>query len=350
MSFTASTDLNPCTDPPCTNSESIATKHENLCLGSGECSNGANLEGGFTEMEEILAGRKIAKERQKIIAFYDNVLRHIVDELDGKETIKIETIENFLNQLINDLKKSGKYDQYESLDTDEIRNELLLILFDKVNLRRDEVNKYKKKSSPNERPISPNEDKYLLPAAISKRNMDKLLNSYPLVLVKKFLEYLTDFKETTATQMHLRHENILTQMREEAGRIRRMSDEAKHAYNNAKTVLRAVRMQYKQKIDAEEEIKATKHMGIPGHSMIHQKINKAMHDTRKQIEDEALKAKILMEQIETITDQTELFLSINDEIVDKTEEQNMKTLKSIRKLKAVIKQYECFMPDIDVNK
>lgn len=51
-------------------------------------------------------------------------------------------------------------------------------------------------------------------------------------------------------------------------------------------------------------------------------------------------------QINSVNEQTELFVNITDDIVRKTEEQNMRTLRSVKKLTMAIKQYEGIIQDI----
>lgn len=352
------------------------TDKEPMWIGAGESSFDQQLKGKYGEMmppeyemEKILARRKDPKEREKVLTFYDVLLRCIADELDGKQTEVNETVEGLLIQLIHDLCNKQLYDPYEAMDEADRRIELLLLLFQRVKLRRDRVAKREEILDQLEQRVMPQsffdvtellpEDKYKFPAAMweqaidkipTRDQMDRLMHAYPLSLIKKFLECLSAYKENIAVRMQRRHETIVSQMkkemRKEGEKRRRLAEESESACGTALLVLEAVRAQYKKKMDLERKNKEKTDVELSDHSKIYESMKAAVFDTQKLVEDEALRGKFLASQINAVSEQTEQFNQVNDDIIRKTEEANMKILKNIRNLTTAVKRYETMIADM----
>lgn len=352
------------------------TDKEPMWIGAGESSFDQGLRAKYHElippqyeMEKILARRKDPKEREKVLNFYDVLLRCIADELDGKQTDENETIEGLLIQLIHDLCNKGAYEPYEALGEAERRIELLLVLFERVKVRRDRVATREEVLDDLEEKIMPQsffgtsdllpEDKYKFPAVMweqainkipTKDQMERLQKAYPLSLVKKFLECLSDFKETIAVRMQRRHENIVSQMkremRKESEKKKKIAEEAETSCGNAMEVLNAVRAHYKKKMDAERRNREQTEVELSEHSKIYENMKAAVFDTQKLVEEEALRGKFLASQINAVSEQTEQFNLVNDDIIKKTEEANMKILRNIKNLGVAIKRYENMITDM----
>ncbi|CAH1169550.1 unnamed protein product [Phaedon cochleariae] len=352
------------------------TDQEPMWLGAGESSFDERLGEKFaemvppqTEMEKILARRRDPRERERVLTFYDVLMQNIADELDGKETSQNETVEGLLTQLVHDLMEKGRYAEYEAMEENDRRLELLLVLFDRVKARRDKVakreevldqieDKMMRKSFFDVSEPQP-EDRYKLPAAMwqqaidrapAKGHMDRLLKMYPMYLVKKFLEYLSDHKEVIAIRMQRRHENIATQMkkalRKEGERKKKKAEEAEQACEKAMIVLKEVREQYNKKMEAERKNKQQDEVELSEHSKMYEKMKSTVLDTQKMVEEEALRGKFLAGQINAVSEQTEQFLTVNDDIVRKTEEANLKTIKNIKRLTTAVKQYEAMVSEL----
>lgn len=321
------------------------------------------------EMEKILARRKDPKEREKVLSFYDVLLRCIADELDAKQTAENETIEGLLIQLINDLNNKGAYEPYEAMEEGDRRNDLLLLLFQRVKARRDKVAQREELLDDIEQRLLPQsmfdtsdilpEDKYKFPAAMweqaidkipTKEQMERLQKAYPLGLVRKFLESLSAYKEVIAVRMQRRHENIVSQMkkemRKESEKKKRMAEESETACETAMEVLNAVRAHYKKKIDAERRNKEQNEVELSEHSKLYENMKAAVYDTQKMVEEEALRGKFLASQINAVSEQTEQFNMVNDDIMKRTEEANMKILRNIKNLGVAIKRYENMIADM----
>ncbi|XP_056636814.1 uncharacterized protein LOC130445274 [Diorhabda sublineata] len=353
------------------------TNEEPMWLGAGESSFDQGLAERYremvppvTEMEKILARRKDPRERAKVLNFYDVLMQHIADELDGKETAENETIEGLLAQLIHDLTDKGLYEQYEAMEEGDRRVELLLILFDRVKIRRDKVAKREEiLDDVEEKLIAPQsffdvseptpEDKYKLPAAMweqmidrapNKKLMERLLQAYPLPLIKKYVEYLSDYKEVIAQRMQRRHENVVSQMkkelRKEGERMKQMAEEAERACDNAQAVLAAVKLQYTKKVTEEKRQEKASGAELPEHSKMYEKMKEAMYNTQKKVEEEALRGKFLAAQINTLNEQADQMMSVTDDVIRKTEEKNMRILRNIQKLTMAIRQYEALLHDM----
>ncbi|XP_074034385.1 uncharacterized protein [Leptinotarsa decemlineata] len=355
------------------------TDKEPMWLGAGESSFDEKLGEKFVEMvppqyemEKILARRKDPREREKVLTFYDVLLQNIADELDGKEMSENETVEGLLAQLIHDLTEREQYAQYEALEESQRRIELLLLLFDRVKVRRDKVAKREEILDDLEEKLMPKsffdiseplpEDIYKLPAAMweqaidkapTKQHMDRLLKNYPLPLVKKFLEYLSDYKEVIALRMQRRHENIISQMRKELRKegqqMKHMAEESEEACENALTVLKAVKEQYEKKMEVEKKNKQQTEVELSDHSKMYEKMKMAVYDTQKMVEEEALRGKFLADQINAVSEQTEQFMTVNDDIVRTTEEANLKILRNIKKLSGAVKQYEGMINELKAS-
>ncbi|VEN48521.1 unnamed protein product [Callosobruchus maculatus] len=352
------------------------TDQEPMWLGGGESSFDRGMQRKFDDMcpalneiEKILARRKDPKEREKVLAFYDVLMQNIADELDGKETAENETIEGLLIQLVHDLMDKNQYEAYEELPENERRNELLLLLFDRVKIRRDKVQRREEILDNLEEKLMPKsffdvsdvlpEDKYKMPAAMweqaidkipAKNHMESLQKAYPLVVIMKFLECLSNYKENIALRMQRRHENVVTQMkkelRKEGEKKKKMMEEAETACDNAQTCLEAVREHYNKKLELEKREKE-KHKGETSeHAKLYEQMKTAVLDTQKLVEEEALRGKFLATQINALTEQNEQFIQVNEEIIKKTEEGNNKIMKNIKKLNAAIKQYENMIAEL----
>lgn len=345
------------------------TDKEPMWLGAGESSFDPGMKERFdemvrqTEMEKILARRKDPREREKVLTFYDVLMQNIADELDGKETPENETIEGLLIQLIHDLNDKGQYEPYEQLEEVERRVELLLILFDRVKARRDKIAKREEVLDDIEQKVMPQsffdvsdaqpDDKYKFPAAMweqaidkipTKHHMEKLQKAYPLPLIQKFLSCLSDYKENIAIRMQRRHENIVGQMRKEmrkeGDKKRKEAEEAEAACENALEILDIVKKQNQKKIEAEKANNAKTTEGLSEHSKIYESMKAAVFDTQRLVEEEAIRGKFLANQINAVEEQTEAFSQVNDDVIKKTEEANMKTLRNIKQLNLAINRYE----------
>lgn len=352
------------------------TEREPMWIGAGESSFDQNLKMKFTEtvspqyeMEKILARRKDPKEREKVLNFYDVLLQCIADELDGKQTSENETVEGLLIQLIHDLTNKGAFEPYEAMEETDRRIELLLLLFDRVKVRRDRVAKREEVLDDLEQKVMPisffetsellPEDKYKFPAAMweqaidkipTRDQMDKLQKAYPLSLVRKFLECLSAYKELIARRMQRRHENIVSQMkkemRKEGEKKKKSAEETETACEAATKILRAVRAHYKKKVDAERRNKEQTEVELSEHSKIYENMKAAVYDTQKLVEEEALRGKFLANQINAVSEQTEQFNLVNDDIIKKTEEANLKILRNIKNYSAAIKRYETMIAEM----
>lgn len=352
------------------------TDKEPMWIGAGESSFDQELKMKFAEMippqyemEKILARRKDPKEREKVLHFYDVLLRCIADELDGKDAADNETIEGLLIQLIHDLNNKGLYEPYEDMEEGDRRLELLLILFERVKTRRDRVAKREEVLDDLEQKLMPQsffetsellpEDKYKFPAAMweqainkipTKDQMERLQKAYPLSLVMKFLDCLSEHKEIIALRMQKRHENIVSQMkremRKEGEKKKRMAEEAQTACENAMEVLYAVRAHYKKKMDIEKRNKEQTEGELSEHSKIYENMKAAVYDTQKLVEEEAIRGKFLASQINAVSEQTEQFNLVNDDIIQKTEEANMKILRNIKNLGVAIKRYDTMITEM----
>lgn len=157
-----------------------------------------------TEMERVLARRKDPVERQKVLTFYDALLHNIGQEMDGEvEAQDNDTVNDLMEQLVDDLKGKGQWAPYEQMEEAERRMELLLVLYDRIHARREKVAKREEylddvaqKTMPAsfwEYSVQP-EDKFELPAAMweqainkapLKRHMELLQTAYPLSLIEK---------------------------------------------------------------------------------------------------------------------------------------------------------------------
>ncbi|CAH1958648.1 unnamed protein product [Acanthoscelides obtectus] len=352
---------------------------EPMWLGGGESSFDKRMQRKFDDMcpplyeiEKILARRKDPKEREKVLAFYDVLMQNIADELDGKETAENETIEGLLVQLVHDLMDKNQYAQYEELPENERRNELLLLLFDRVKIRRDKVQRREEILDNLEEKLMPKsffdvsdilpEDKYKMPAAMwaqaidkipSKNHMENLQKAYPLLIIMKFLECLSNYKENIAMRMQRRHENIVTQMkkelRKEGEKKKKLMEEAEMACDNATGVLEAVKEHYNKKLQLEKKEKQKDKTEVSEHSKMYDQMKTAVFDTQRLVEEEALRGKFLAAQINALTEQNEQFMQVNDEVIKKTEEGNMKIMRNIKKLNAAIKQYENLINELKAN-
>ncbi|KAJ8970893.1 hypothetical protein NQ314_000980 [Rhamnusium bicolor] len=203
------------------------------------------------------------------------------------------------------------------------------------------------------------EDKYELPAAMweqaidkipTKKQMESLQIAYPVVLIERFLKSLSDHKEEIAMRMQRRHENIVTQMkkelRKEGEKKKNMAEEADLACGNALLTLAAVKAQYNKKMEAERINSAKYEVPVSEHTKQYEQMKAAVFDTQKLVEEEALRGKFLAAQINAVSEQTEKFIHVNDEMITKTEETNMKIMRNIKRLSAAVRQYESRISDL----
>ncbi|XP_017780750.1 PREDICTED: uncharacterized protein LOC108565682 [Nicrophorus vespilloides] len=315
------------------------------------------------EMEIILARRKDTKERQRVLTFYDVMLQNIADELDGKITAEENhAISVVLEQLIADLQSKDQYEEFDEMNDDERRVELLLMLFDRTKSRRDKVATREEMLDDIEATLKASffdasevedEDKYELPAAMweyvinrppNKKNMEAMQVMYPVFLVEKFMALLSDQKENIALRMQARHENIVTQMkkdlRKEGEKLRKWLQGSKLACDQAVDVLNAVKAAAeKQKISYEKK-NARKKGGETEMTKMYNEMKNALFDTQNDVEDEAERGRILTEQINALNVQSEVYSQITECSIIKTEEANMEIMKNIKRMKAAVTQYE----------
>ncbi|XP_018567603.1 uncharacterized protein LOC108908153 [Anoplophora glabripennis] len=352
------------------------TNEEPMWIGAGEGSFDQKLKEKYSEMvppvyemEKILAKRKDPAERMRVLTFYDVLLQNIADELDGKEIAENDTVEGLLTQLVHDLTEKGMYQEFEQLEESQRRVELLLLLFDRVKTRRDKVAKREELLDELEDKMLPRsmlefsdaapEDKYEFPAAMweqaidkipTKKQMERLQTAYPVILIEKFLKCLSSHKEEIAWRMQRRHENIVGQMkkelRKEGEKKKKLAEETEAACENATATLKVVHTAYKIKADAEQQIKDKSTLPISEHTKKYEEMKEAVFDTQKLVEEEALRGKFLAAQINAVSEQTEQFMHVNQDLLTKTEEANMKIMRSIKRLSTAIKQYETRITDI----
>ncbi|XP_044264548.1 uncharacterized protein LOC123011256 [Tribolium madens] len=334
-------------------------------LGGGEGVFDRHMEQKFREevpdyeMEKILARRKDPKEREKVITFYKVLLTNIEDELDEKiQSGENGTVNGLLEQLEQDMRDRGQFEPFAHLNAKDLRNELLLVLHDRIQLRinkvmkreelLDEIEKGILAKSFFETSVTP-EDKFLLPPAMweqainkipNKKLLEKLRDNYPMILIEKFLKLLSDYKEEIAVRMHRRHENIASQMKRELRREdekgKKLVEGAQIACDHASEILKAVKEAYTNK--AEVEKRNAEKIAIPKseHSELYDQMRAALLDTQKSVEDEAARGKVLAAQIGEINEQTEMCLKVTEENVRKIEEKNMEIMKNIKRLNAAI--------------
>ncbi|EFA06809.2 uncharacterized protein LOC662519 [Tribolium castaneum] len=334
-------------------------------LGGGEGVFDRHMEQKFREevpdyeMEKILARRKDPKEREKVITFYKVLLTNIEDELDEKiHAGENDTVNGLLEQLEQDMRDRGQFEPFAHLNAKDLRNELLLVLHDRIQLRinkvmkreelLDEIEKGILAKSFFETSVTP-EDKFLLPPAMweqainkipNKKLLEKLRDNYPMILIEKFLKLLSDYKEEIAVRMHRRHENIAAQMKRELRREdekgKKLVEGAQIACDHATEILKAVKEAYTTK--AEVERRNAEKVAIPKseHSELYDQMRAALLDTQKSVEDEAARGKVLAAQIGEINEQTEMCLKVTEENVRKIEEKNMEIMKNIKRLNAAI--------------
>ncbi|RZC43002.1 uncharacterized protein BDFB_011753, partial [Asbolus verrucosus] len=310
-------------------------------LGGGEGVFDRHMEQKFQEevpeyeMEKILTRRKDPAEREKVVTFYNVLLQNIEDELDEKiQPHQNETINGLLEQLEQDMKDRGQFEPFEGLSEKHLRNELLLVLHDRIKLRINKVVKREELLDEIEQNLVSKsffetsvieEDKCQLPAAM-------------------FLELLSNHKEEIAIRIHRRHENIASQMKRELRREddkgKKLVEEAQNACDNAFTILEAVKEQYKKKQGAEQ--RNTDKMKIPQskHSQLYDQMRAALYDTQKSVENEAARGRELAAEISVVNEQTEMCAKINEGTIRKIEEANMAIMKNIKRLNEAIKNQQ----------
>ncbi|XP_060531088.1 uncharacterized protein LOC132704831 [Cylas formicarius] len=319
------------------------------------------------EMEKILAKRHDPREREKVLTFYDVLLQNVADELDGKGPLENETVEGLLDQLIDDLKNKGQYEEYNALDDYDKRMELLQILYSRIKTRRDKVAKREEYLDDIEEKVMPKsffetstepEDEYLLPSAMwqqainklpTKKQIERLMQAYPVPVIEKLIQYLSQFKEEIAERVHKRHENIATQMkkelRKEGIRKKKEAERAELAYHDTTEIHNEVKERYKKKTDAEEANRELDEPQLTDHSRLYEEMKAVVLDTQKLVEQEAAKGKFLASQINAVSLQSEEFHMVNNDIITQTEKANMKILSNIKRLNAAIKQHENMLAD-----
>lgn len=315
------------------------------------------------EMEKILAKRKNPKEREKVLSFYDTLLQVVADELNGKSPEYNETVEGLLEQLIEDLKAKGQYGCcYENLEPYEKRMELLMMLYDRIKIRRDKVAKREEILDDIEQKVMPQlfevtavepDEEYQLPAAMwqqaiekmpNKRHMESLKMMYPIPVVEQFIILLAAFKEEIAERMHRRHERIATQMKKElkkeGSKKKKEAEKMESFCLDTEVVYKAVTAHFKKKQSVEEQNRNQFKLPMSDHTKLYEDLRAAALDAQKLVEEEAARGKFLAEQINTVAEQNEIVKEIHDDAVRKCEIANAKILRNIQRLNHAIKQYE----------
>ncbi|KAF5283976.1 hypothetical protein FQR65_LT13668 [Abscondita terminalis] len=331
-----------------------------------------------SEMEQILLRRKDKAEREKVLAFYDALMQNITSELDGRSYKNItnfifvivdavapaenETINVLIDQLKEDLQRKGKWGPYEEMEEGTRRVELLLQLYERVYARRqktaareevlDEIEHQTMPLSFFDVSVQP-EDKVELPAAMweqainkvpNKKLMDKLFNAYPNVLIEKFLDLLSNEKEEIAIRMQRRHETIASQMRKELrkegekGRLK--SEEAERYAKQVAPILEAIKQAYQRQQDAFKRQHTDKESKKSKQQKLYEELQEALYDTQRNVEEESERGRRLREEINFVNDQTEKYHQVNDDSIRKVEAENIELMKSIKKLRTAVTQYE----------
>lgn len=339
-------------------------------LGGGEGDFDRRMEQKFaeycppqTEMEKILAKRKNPREREKVLTFYDVLLKSINDELDDKvPPNENATVNGLINQLISDLKQKGEWKNFEGMQDSKRRVELLLLLFDRIHSRRQKIAKRESMLDDIEEALLPQsffettlepDDKFELPSAMweqainkapSKKHMEKLQGAYPLGVIEKFLEFLANYKEELAVRLQRRHEHIVAQMRKELRKegekgLKKM-EEAQMSCDQAIAVLKNVRAARQQQMESEKCLKSRKKGGETIKTRLYDEMRQALFDTQRSVEEEAARGRMLSDQINAVNEQTELFQHVNEDSILKTEEANIAIMRNIKRLQMAIKQYE----------
>ncbi|KAJ3638080.1 hypothetical protein MTP99_001488 [Tenebrio molitor] len=340
-------------------------EEEPMWLGGGEGAFDRHMEQKYREempdyeMEKILARRKDPKEREKVVTFYKVLLTNIEDELDEKiQSAQNETINGLLEQLEQDMRDRGQFEPFENLGEKQKRIELLLVLHDRIQLRINKVMKREELLDEIEQGIVSKsifetsvtaEDKFQLPAAMweqvinkapNRKNLEKLRDTYPMILVEKFLELLSNHKEEIAMRMHRRHENIAAQMKRELRREdekgKNMVDGAQKGYDHSVEILKAVKNAYTKKVESERRNEEKTKIPQSEHSQLYDQMRAALFDTQKSVENEAARGRVLAAQIGEINEQTEMCSKVTEGNVRKIEETNMAIMKNIKKLNAAI--------------
>lgn len=89
------------------------------------------------EIESILIKRRNPEERERTLKYYDYLLYRIKRELDGVPPAEEDdAIEGLMAQLIEDLKNNHTWDEYDVMPQKAQRQELLLLLEDRIHERK----------------------------------------------------------------------------------------------------------------------------------------------------------------------------------------------------------------------
>ncbi|XP_022914679.2 myosin heavy chain, clone 203-like [Onthophagus taurus] len=338
---------------------------EPMWLGGGEGVFDARMKEKFqefippiTEMERILAKRKDPKERERVMTFYNVLLRNIADELDG--LVKQEdndTVNGLIDQLERDLAARGKLCCLQDLSKKEKRTELLLMLHDRVYSRRVKVQQREEVLDNIEKSLPKSffdmslseEDRYKLPSlmweqaickAPQKKNLITLQETYPGILVKKFIELMANQKEEIAIRMQRRHDNIVSQMKKElrieGEKFTKWVETARVAMDRAVEVQKAVQAARFKQLESEMKAKRRKRGGITEKTELYEQMAKALFDQQQNVELESEKGRMLTEEINHLNAQTEMIQQVTNDNVMKQEEANIAIMKNIKKLQQAI--------------
>ncbi|KAK5648308.1 hypothetical protein RI129_003200 [Pyrocoelia pectoralis] len=345
-------------------------------LGGGEGAFDRVMEEKFqeyvppvSEMERLLLRRKDPAERERVLAYYDVLLQNITSELnEDVPPEENDTINALIQQLIEDLQRKEKYDKYAAMSDKERRTDLLLLLHDRVYARRqktaqreevlDEIEQRTMPLSFFDVSLQP-EDVVELPATMweqainkfpNRKLMEMLFNNYPNPLIEKFLDLLSNEKETIAIRMQRKHENMVSQMRKELrkegekGRIK--AEEAERFAQQVAPVLAQIKVAYQNREDAFKKLKDYKDSNLSEQQQLYEKLRTALYDTQKSVEEEAKRGRELTEQINFVNNQTEQMHQVNEEALRMTEADNIALMQNIKKLRKAVHNYEARMRQI----
>ncbi|GLV36695.1 Serine Protease Immune Response Integrator [Carabus blaptoides fortunei] len=322
----------------------------------------------ISEMERILLNRQNPAERRRVIAFYEAISANVAKEINGQIPHGIDAqVNGLINQLIIDLKKRNTYGKYEQMSEDQRRLELLYLLDMRL---KDRINHVKTRESFLDNIEAQTmqesfwdasmqaEDIYkedmkahgqkmwsqAINSGPKKKFMNLIEDKYPPFVIKKFLKLLADEKEKIAVRIQRRHENIVSQLRRE---LRKEREKGKSKYDDAKFtcdeilgVLTAVKEAEQKAWDSEQQRQNFLYGSRKERDEMYEQMRNAMLETQQHVEEEAERGKFLVDQINYVSAQNAVYHQVNEESLQKIEDENMAMMKNIQRLAKAVKQHE----------
>ncbi|XP_066146387.1 uncharacterized protein [Euwallacea fornicatus] len=315
------------------------------------------------QIGKILAKRKNPEERQRVLTFYDTLLQLLANELSGEAPEFNETVEGLLGQLVADLKDKGQYDNFcANMNDYEKRTELLVTLYDRIKIRRDKLAAREEFLDDTEQKVMRQlfevpqvepDDEYQLPAAMwqqaiekmpHRRHMEALKQKYPNTVVKKFISYLTSFKEEIVERVHKRHQRIATQMkkdlRNETAKKKKEVEEKEITCIETEKVYRAVTEHWRETKSAVKHNRNQQNIEGSDHTLLYAELRATALDAQKLVEEEDARGKFLAEQINNVAEQNDIVKEIHDESIKKWKSDSAKILNRIREINEAIRRYK----------